>query len=166
MTIRPRPVTPAAGQESVWDYPRPPRLEPFVGSITVELGGKTIASTNHAWRVLETSHPPTYYLPREAFADRALRETSGSSWCEWKGQATYYDLVTTTRVAPKAAWSYLHPSPGFEPITDAVAVMAALVDRCTVNGEQVVPQPGGFYGGWITSWIVGPVKGVPGSMGW
>ena len=119
-----------------------------------------------AWRVLETSHPPTYYLPRKAFADRVLRETSGSSWCEWKGQATYYDLVTTTRVAAQAAWSYLHPSPGFEPIADAVAVMAALVDRCTVNGEQVVPQPGGFYGGWITSWIVGPVKGVPGSMEW
>ena len=167
MTIRPSPAKPAPGQESVWDYPRPPRLEPFVGSITVELGGKTVASTSRAWRVLETSHPPTYYLPRDAFfAEGVLRETSGSSWCEWKGQASYYDLVTDKRVAPKAAWSYLNPSPGFEPIAGAVAVMAALVDRCTVNGEEVVPQPGGFYGGWITSWVVGPFKGIPGSMGW
>ena len=100
------------------------------------------------------------------FAEGVLRETSGSSWCERKGQATYYDLVTTTRVAPKTAWSYLHPSPGFEPIADAVAVMAALVDRCTVNGGQVIPQPGGFYGDWITSWVVGPCKGIPGSMVW
>lgn len=166
MTTQPKPVRPAAGQESVWDYPRPPRLEPFAGSVTVELGGETIASTDHAWRVLETSHPPTYYLPREAFAEGVLRETSGSSWCEWKGQATYYDLLTDTRAAPRAAWSYLNPSPGFEPIAGAIAVMAALVDRCTVNGEEVVPQPGGFYGGWITSWIVGPFKGIRGSMNW
>ena len=166
MTIKPKPVKPRPGQESVWDYPRPPRLEIFVGSITVELGGQTIASTTRAWRVLETGHPPTYYLPSDAFADGVLRETSGSSWCEWKGQATYYDLVTDTRVAPKAAWSYLNPSPGFEPIAGAVAVMAALVDRCTVNGEEVVPQSGGFYGGWITSLVVGPFKGIPGSMVW
>ena len=84
---------------------------------------------------------------------------------EWKGQASYYDLVTETRVAPKAAWSYLNPSPGFESIAGAVAVMAGKVDRCTVNGEQVVPQPGGFYGGWITSWVVGPVQGSPGVDG-
>ena len=129
MTIQPKPVKPGPGQESVWDYPRPPRLERFVGSITVELGGKTIASTTRAWRVLETSHPPTYYLPRDAFfAEGVPRETSGSSWCEWKGQASYYDLVTEKRVAPKAAWSYLSPSPGFEPIAGAVAVMAAQVD--------------------------------------
>ncbi len=166
MRIQPRPIPPAAGQESVWDYPRPPRLEPFAGSVTVELGGTTIASANHAWRVLETSHPPTYYLPREAFTEGVLRETSGSSWCEWKGQATYYDLVTDTRAAPRAAWSYLNPSPGFEPIAGAIAVMAAHVDHCTVNGEEVVPQPGGFYGGWITSWIVGPFKGIRGSTNW
>lgn len=166
VTTRPKPVRPAAGQESVWSYPRPPRLERFAGSVTVELGGTTIASTNHTWRVLETSHPPSYYLPRDAFAAGVLRETAGSSWCEWKGQATYYDLVTETRTASRAAWSYLYPSPGFEPIAGAIAVMAALVDRCTVNGEQVVPQPGGFYGGWITSWIVGPFKGISGSMNW
>ena len=119
-------------------------------------GGKTIASTTRAWRVLETSHPPTYYLPSDAFfAEGVLRETAGSSWCEWKGQASYYDLVTDTRVAPKAAWSYPNPNAGFEPIAGAIAVMAAQVDRCTVNGERVVAQPGGFYGGWITSRVAG-----------
>ncbi len=153
-------------RESVWDYPRPPRLEPFTGSITIELGGQTTASTERAWRVLETSHPPTYYLPREAFAPGVLQEAPGSSWCEWKGQPSYFDLVAGDRVASKAAWTYVNPNAGFEPITDAIAVMPGLVDRCTVNGEQVVPQPGGFYGGWITSWVVGPFKGVPGSIGW
>ena len=150
----------------MWDYPRPPRLEVFDGRITVELGGQVIASTDKGWRVLETSHPPTYYLPRESFADGVLRNAPGSSWCEWKGQARYYDLVSATTVAPKAGWTYPSPTRGFEPIAGAVAVMAAQVDRCTVNGETVVPQPGGFYGGWITSWVVGPFKGVPGSMGW
>jgi uncharacterized protein (DUF427 family) len=163
---RPNPDPPEPGQESVWDYPRPPRLENFAGSITVELAGETIASTQRGWRVLETSHPPTYYLPREAFATGALRETSGASWCEWKGKANYYDLVSGARVAPKAAWSYLNPTPDFAPIAGAIALMAGQVDRCTVNGEEVVPQPGNFYGGWINSWITGPVKGIPGSMGW
>ena len=97
------------------------------------------------------------------FSPGVLRETTGSSWCEWKGQASYYDLVTEKRVAAKAGWSYLNPNPGFEPIAGAVAVMAALVDRCAVNGEEVVPQPGGYYGGWITSWVVSPFKGVPGA---
>ncbi|ORV46882.1 hypothetical protein AWC03_01890 [Mycobacterium europaeum] len=153
-------------KESVWDYPRPPRVEPFTGRITVELGGEVIASTPRAWRVLETSHPPTYYLPREAFADGALRAAPGSSWCEWKGRATYYDLIGGGVVAPKSAWSYPDPTPGFEQIGGAIAVMAGNVDRCTVNGEVVVPQPGGFYGGWITSWVTGPFKGGPGSAGW
>ena len=161
-------MTTAPAPESVWDYPRPPRVEPFTGRITVELGGDVIASTREAWRVLETSHPPTYYLPREAFAEGVLRRASGSSWCEWKGQATYYDLLAggDAVAAPKAAWSYPNPTPGFASIAGAVAVMAAKVDRCTVNGEVVVPQPGGFYGGWITSWVTGPFKGVPGSAGW
>jgi uncharacterized protein (DUF427 family) len=165
----------------VWDYPRPPRLEEFRGSIAVEFAGRTVASTTHAWRVLETSHPPTYYLPADSFAPGVLRPAAGSSWCEWKGQAAYYDVVVEDvvvndevvndevagdRVAPRAAWTYPRPTPGFEAIAGAVAVMAAQMDRCTVDGEQVVPQPGGFYGGWVTSWIVGPFKGVPGSMGW
>lgn len=166
MTYLPQPVEPGPGQESVWDYPRPPRLEPFVGIITVDLGGQTIAHCERAWRVLETSHPPTYYLPREAFIEASLQPISGASWCEWKGQATYYNLVGGGRVARRAAWTYLKPTAGFSPLAGAIAVMAAGVDRCTVNGEQVVAQPGGFYGGWITSWVVGPFKGVPGSMGW
>jgi uncharacterized protein (DUF427 family) len=166
VTFRPTPVKPGRGQESVWDYPRPPRLEPFTGAITVELGDRVIASTDRSSRVLETSHPPTYYLPRQAFSPGVLREAPGSSWCEWKGQASYFDLVSDARVARKAAWTYLNPTPGFEAIAGAIAVMPAMVDRCTVDGEDVVPQPGGFYGGWITSRVVGPFKGVPGSMTW
>jgi uncharacterized protein (DUF427 family) len=166
MLPRPTPDTPGPGQESVWDYPRPPRLEEFNGSITVELDGEAIASTRRAWRVLETSHPPTYYLPRDCFRDGALRSTGGSSWCEWKGQASYFDALGGTKVAARAAWTYVRPTRGFAAIAGAVAVMAALVDRCTVNGEVVQPQPGGFYGGWVTTWVVGPFKGTPGSQGW
>ena len=135
-------------------------------TITVEFGGRTVASTTHAWRVLETSHPPTYYLPMTSFEPAVLRPADGQSWCEWKGQAAYFDIVADDRVAARAAWTYPRPTPGFEPLAGAVAVMAAAVDRCTVDGEQVTPQPGGFYGGWITSRVVGPFKGVPGSMGW
>ena len=162
----PIPDKPRPGQESVWDYPRPPRLEEFHGSITVELGGVVIASTTTAWRVLETSHPPTYYLPASSFIDGSLRPAAGSSWCEWKGQASYFDLVSPRRVASRAAWTYVSPTRRYDAIAGALAVMPALVDRCTVNGEEVLPQPGGFYGGWITSWVAGPFKGVPGSMGW
>jgi uncharacterized protein (DUF427 family) len=162
----PTPDAAGTGQESVWDYPRPPRLEPFAGAITVELGGRVIASTKFGWRVLETSHPPTYYLPRAAFEAGVLRDAPGASMCEWKGQARYFDLVSGTAVAAQAAWTYPRPTPAFTGIAGAIAVMASLVDRCTVDGETVVPQPGGFYGGWITSRVVGPFKGVPGSMGW
>jgi len=163
---RPVPEKPGPGQESVWDYPRPPALETTNVSITVELGGRVVARTTAAWRVLETSHPPTYYLPPKAFEPGVLRDAAGGSWCEWKGQASYYDLVSGDVVAPKAAWTYRSPTTGFVPIAGAVAVMAAAVDRCTVNDEVVLPQPGGFYGGWITSRVVGPFKGIPGSMGW
>ncbi len=166
MPSLPRPDKPGPGQETVWDYPRPPRLERFQGLITVEFGGEGIATTDHGWRVLETSHPPTYYLPPTAFTAGVLRDAPGRSWCEWKGQARYFDLVAGGQVARKSAWSYPRPTPQFEPIADAIAVMAAAVDRCTVNGETVVAQPGGFYGGWITSGVVGPFKGGPGSLGW
>ena len=166
MIRRPEPDKPGPGQESVWGYPRPPRLEEFTGSITVELGGHTVASTTRGWRVLETSHPPTYYLHRESFSAGVLRPAAGSSWCEWNGQDSYFDLVTDTAIATKAAWTYPHPTAGFEPLAGALAVMAGAVDRCTVNGETVTPQPGGFYGGWVTSWVTGPFKGIPGSMGW
>jgi uncharacterized protein (DUF427 family) len=116
--------------------------------------------------VLETSHPPTYYLPRAAFLDGVLREAEGGSWCEWKGAASYYDLVVGDLVAPRAAWTYLAPTPGFAAIRGAVAVMPGLVDRCTVDGETVRAQAGGFYGGWVTDRVVGPFKGEPGTLGW
>jgi uncharacterized protein (DUF427 family) len=163
---RPVPEQPGPGQESVWDYPRPPRLETSAERVEVELGGRVIATTSHSWRVLETSHPPTYYLPREAFEPGVLREAAGATWCEWKGAASYFDLVAGDRVAPRAAWTYLSPTPGFEPIAGAVAVMPGLVDRCSVDGETVLPQPGSFYGGWVTSRVVGPFKGEPGTSGW
>ncbi len=150
----------------MWDYPRPPRLETSTDSIQVVLGGLTIASTTTPWRVLETSHPPTYYLPREAFEPGVLKETDGASWCEWKGRASYFDLVAEHVVARSAAWTYPEPTGAFAAIAGAIAVMPGWVDRCVVNGEVVFPQPGGFYGGWITSRVAGPFKGDPGTGGW
>jgi uncharacterized protein (DUF427 family) len=164
--VRPSPEPAGPGQESVWDYPRPPRLERTSALLEVVLGGVVVGSTRDGWRVLETSHPPTYYLPPEAFAGGTLRPAAGSSWCEWKGEASYFDLVSGALVAPRAAWTYERPSPGFEELAGAVAVMAAQVDECRVDGEVVIPQPGSFYGGWVTSTVVGPFKGIPGSMGW
>jgi uncharacterized protein (DUF427 family) len=164
VNVVPEPVGP--GQESVWDYPRPPLLEPCSSLVEVVLGGVTVVSTRAAWRVLETSHPPTYYLPRSAFLPGVLRPTEGATWCEWKGRAAYFDLVVGDTVAEAAAWTYPDPSRGFEPIADAVAIMAGAVDGCFVDGERVRPQPGGFYGGWITSTVVGPFKGGPGTQGW
>ncbi|MFB0835326.1 DUF427 domain-containing protein [Arthrobacter halodurans] len=163
---RPRRVPPGPGQESVWDYPRPPRVEPSSELIEVVLGGVTVARTSSSFRVLETSHPPTYYLPRAAFAEGALRPAPGSSWCEWKGEASYFDLVGGRRTAHAAAWTYPRPSPGFEALRGHLAVMPAQVDACRVDGETAVPQEGGFYGGWITSRVVGPFKGGPGTFGW
>jgi uncharacterized protein (DUF427 family) len=160
----PDPVGP--GQESVWDYPRPPRVEPSTRHVEIVLGGTVVASTRAALRVLETSHPPTWYLPLDAFAAGALRPAEGSSWCEWKGAAAYYDVVAGGVVAARAAWSYPDPTPGFRALLDHVAVYPRAMERCTVDGEVVVPQPGGFYGGWVTADVVGPFKGGPGSTGW
>ncbi len=166
---RPTPEQPGPGQESVWDYPRPPRLERVDVRIEVVLGGIRVAETDCALRVLETSHPPTYYLPRSSFADGALRQVAGGSLCEWKGQAAYLDLVGGASgevVAPRAAWCYPTPTRDFAGIVDHVALYPGAVDRCTVDGEVVRPQPGGFYGGWVTSRVVGPFKGDPGTMSW
>ena len=160
------PDPPGPGQESVWDYPRPPRVEPTGERVEIWLGGDVVAASTRSLRVLETSHPPAYYLPVEDFAPGTLRPAGGSSWCEFKGAAAYYDLVAGDVVAPRAAWTYPDPSPGFEAIRGHVAVMPASVDRCTVDGEVVAPQEGGFYGGWITSRVVGPFKGGPGTHGW
>lgn len=163
---RPRPETPGAGQESVWDYPRPPRVEPVAQRITIRLGGEIIADTRRAVRVLETSHPPVFYVPIADFTPDALAVGAGSSFCEFKGAARYLDVRGGGEVRSSAAWNYPHPSRGFEVLADRVAVYAQQMDECTVDGEVVIPQPGGFYGGWITSSVVGPFKGVPGSMGW
>ena len=121
---------------------------------------------SHDHQVLETSHPPTYYLPRSAFVPGALREAAGSSFCEWKGAARYVDLVGGDRAAERVGWYYPSPTPGFSMLTDHIALYAGPMDRVLVDGERVTPQPGGFYGGWITSAVTGPFKGVPGSNGW
>jgi uncharacterized protein (DUF427 family) len=132
----------------------------------VVLGGEVVARTEHSIRVLETSHPPTYYLPVAAFAEGSLRPAGGSSYCEWKGAAAYLDVIGGGMVAERAAWYYPHPTPAFADLADHVAVYAARVDRCVVDGEVVRPQPGGFYGGWVTSRVVGPFKGEQGTLGW
>ena len=156
---------PGPGQESVWDYPRPPRLEPCAKRIQVIFNGVTIVDAARAARVLETSHPPVYYVPREDVRIAYLRPAAGGSYCEWKGEAEYFDVVVGTRIAPRAAWSYPDPTPAFAPIRGHLAFYAAPMDACTVDGERVTPQPGGFYGGWITADVVGPFKGTPGSAG-
>ncbi len=152
--------------ESVWDYPRPPRVEPTDELVEVVLGGEVVAHTTSALRVLETSHPPTYYLPRIAYADGVLQPAAGSSFCEWKGRAAYFDLVAGGRRAGRAAWTYPEPSSGFEVLRDHLAVMPGQVDECRVHGERVTPQDGGFYGGWITTRVRGPFKGAPGTLHW
>jgi uncharacterized protein (DUF427 family) len=157
-----------AQQESVWDYPRPPRLERSDSRIRVVLGGAVIAETSRALRVLETSHPPVFYLPLGDVAATALEPSRGAgSYCEWKGTAIYYDATgPDMRRVERAAWGYPEPSPPFEALRATVAFYPGLMDECTVDGEPVQAQPGDFYGGWITSNVVGPFKGAPGTLGW
>jgi uncharacterized protein (DUF427 family) len=153
--------------ESVWDYPRPPRVEPTGRRIRVVLAGQTIADSTRAHRVLETSHPPVYYVPPEDIAPGALEPSaSGTTFCEWKGNASYFDVVANGTRAQRVAWTYRDPSPGFEAIKDAVAFYVEPMDACYVDDELVTPQRGGFYGGWITADVVGPFKGESGSSGW
>lgn len=162
----PEPIPAGPGQESVWDYPRPPRLEDVSARITIEFAGVVIADTRAAKRVLETSHPPNYYLPPEDVRMEHLIRHSGSSMCEWKGTALYYSVVVVPRRVERAVWSYPDPTPAFAAIRDYLAFYPGAMDACYVAGERVTPQPGVFYGGWITGNIVGPFKGGPGSMGW
>ena len=157
---------PGPGQESVWDYPRPPRVEPEPRTVRIVLGGETIATTNHALRVIETSHPPGIYLPPEAFAAGSLSPNPQRTICEWKGLAEYWDLAGGDATEIAAAWSYPEPMSPFERIRDHLAFFADRVDRCWIGSERVKAQPGGFYGGWITSNVVGPFKGGPGTAGW
>jgi len=162
----PKPDKTLPGQESVWDYPRPPALRVSTESVQIVLGGVTIASTTRSWQVLETSHPPTYYVPREAFVDGVLEPVEGASHCEWKGMASYFDVVAGDARARRGAWTYLQPTARFADLAGAIAVTPSEMDRCVVDGEDVVSQEGGFYGGWITSKVAGPFKGGPGSWGW
>lgn len=162
--VRIEPAGP--GQESVWEYPRPPRLEEVRQPIRVEFAGQVVADTRRALRVCETASPPTYYLPPDDIDARWLRPAKGSSLCEWKGAARYHSLQVGDRVSERAAWSYPDPLPPFEALRDYLAFFVARVDACSVGDERVRPQPGGFYGGWITSNLVGPFKGEPGTGHW
>ena len=159
------PPNPAT--ESVWDYPRPPRLEPTSSHIRITHGGILLADTTRALRILETSHPPVYYIPPSDIALQHLKPSqSRGSFCEFKGIATYWTIDLPNAKSPDAAWSYAHPSPAYAALRDHLAFYATRVDECTVDGERVQPQPGDFYGGWITSRITGPFKGPPGTLGW
>ncbi len=161
-----RRVEPGPGQESVWDYPRPPRLEDTDRHIEIVFNGVTIADTRRAKRVLETSHPPVYYLPPADVRMEFFVPADGQSYCEWKGVAGYYTVRVGDKEAPAAAWFYADPTPAFAPLRDYIAVYPSRMDVCFVNGERVTPQPGDFYGGWATSDIVGPFKGGTGTRGW
>jgi uncharacterized protein (DUF427 family) len=158
--------------ESVWDYPRPPRWERVENHLRVIHGGVVLADTTQAIRVLETSHPPVYYIPPADVAMQFLKPSPRrSSYCEFKGFATYWnihllDIDQKPCSSPDAAWSYGNPSPAFTVLRDYLAFYASKVDTCTVDAERVSPQPGDFYGGWITSRVKGPFKGAPGTLGW
>ena len=157
---------PGPGQESVWDYPRPPALRKVERPVKIVFDGRVLAETTNAWSVHETSHPPVYYIPLEDVDDALIERVDGSSYCEWKGSASYVDVVSGGKRAPRAGWYYADPVEAFAPIKDHVAFYAGPMDACYVGDEQVTPQPGGFYGGWITSDVVGPFKGAPGTWGW
>lgn len=158
-------VEPGKGQESVWDYPRPPRVEAATRRLEVVAGDVLIAETRRALRVLETASPPTFYLPPEDVRMEYLRPAAGSSYCEWKGEAVYWSVVIGSTVIDQAGWSYPEPSSLFKSIAGYLSFYPARVG-CRVDGVTVEPQPGGFYGGWVTPEIVGPIKGEPGTGWW
>jgi uncharacterized protein (DUF427 family) len=156
---------PGPGQESVWDYPRPPRLAADAREVVIRWGELEVARTRSAVRVLETGHPPSFYLPWADVNRGLLQPAAGSSFCEWKGPASYWSLVAQGHSLPRVGWSYPKPLTGAEALADCVAFYPGDL-ACTVNGLAVSPQPGGFYGGWITPELTGPFKGEPGSEGW
>ncbi|MCZ2523546.1 DUF427 domain-containing protein [Streptomyces sp. HB2AG] len=156
----------ARPRESVRDYPRPPVAVPDERRVVVEFAGLVVADSDRAVRVLETHHPPVFYVLRADVRTDLLRRSSTRTWCEWKGAAVHWDLVAGPRLSADAAWSYPDPAPGFAALADRLAFYPSRVDRCTVGGETVAPQPGDFYGGWITSEVAGPFKGGPGTRGW
>lgn len=165
-------IEPGPGQESVWDYPRPPRMEDVDKKVKVVFGGVTLAYTSRAKRVLETSHPPVYYIPPEDIQLEFLSPSEHTSMCEWKGCARYYDIATKDGITGEeksernAAWHYPDPVPDFADLKDYVAFYPSKMDNCWVGGEKVEAQEGDFYGGWITSNVVGPFKGAQGTRSW
>ena len=159
-------IPPGPGQESVWDYPRPPRIEDSPKHIQVIFNGVTIAETRRSIRVLETSHPPVYYIPPEDVRLEYFTLTPHSTFCEFKGAASYYTIEVGERTEANAAWFYAHPSVAYAALANYVAVYPSRMDACSVDGELIQPQPGDFYGGWITKDIVGPFKGGAGTLGW
>lgn len=158
-------VVPGPGQESVWDYPRPPKVDPTERHVVVRFGGVVVADTRRAVRVLETSQAPAFYLPPDDVDLTRLRAASGSSWCEWKGEADYVDVVVGDLVAERAGWRYQHPVERFATITGCFSFYPHLLE-CTVDGVRAEPMPGAFYGGWVTPDVVGPFKGAPGTLHW
>ena len=164
--MRDRREQPGPGQESVWDYPRPPRVERVPERVRITFNGVEIADSSRVWRVLETSHPPVYYIHSDDLRRECLEPSLRRSFCEWKGQASFVTLRVGDRVAEDVGWFYPDPVPAFQSIRDHVAFYAGPMDRCTVGDEQVRPQPGAFYGGWITLKVVGPFKGAPGTESW
>jgi len=159
-------VAPGPGQESVWDYPRPPRLEPERRRVRVVLGGEVLAESDRALRVCETASPPTVYVPREDVRVERLEPSARRSFCEWKGEARYWSARAGECRVADVAWSYPRPEPGFEALRDHLAFYPARVDACFLDDEAVEAQAGRFYGGWVTREIVGPFKGEPGTEGW
>jgi uncharacterized protein (DUF427 family) len=161
-----KPTEPEPGEESVWDYPRPPRVEPTSKRVRVVFNGEVIAETSRALRVLETSHPPVYYIPPDDLRMKFLTRSARQTFCEFKGQASYYTVEVDGRGAANAAWFYPNPAPGYEALREHVAFYPGQMEACYIDDEQVQSQPGDFYGGWITREIVGPFKGGPGTRGW
>ena len=163
---RPTPDPVGPGQESVWDYPRPPILDPTTEHVVVTFTGAKIAESRRPVRVLETSHAPVYYLPPKDVRTDLLEPIDRRTFCEFKGAASYADLVVGGRRSPAACWWYDAPTPGFEDIAGWIAFYPSRVDRITVDREVVRPVGGAFYGSWVTSRVVGPFKGGPGTQGW
>ena len=159
-------VPPAPGQESVWDYPRPPRVESVPRPVRVEFAGEVLAETTRALRVCETSSPPVYYIPPGDVDLGAVKPSTRTSFCEWKGLARYWTVERNGRIARGAAWSYPEADAGFESIRDYFAFYPRRMDACYVGTDRATPQPGFYYGGWVTPELVGPFKGVPGSESW
>ncbi|MBC7738405.1 MAG: DUF427 domain-containing protein [Candidatus Saccharibacteria bacterium] len=152
-------------RENVQSFPRPPALQPVPQRIVIRLGGFVVADTSRALRVLETHHAPTYYLPPED-VDAILRPTAGSSICEWKGLARYYDVIAGAATASRAAWAYDRPTARFADLAGHIAFYAGLMDEAWVGDLRVIPQPGDFYGGWVTPNLDGQIKGAPGTTHW